>query len=51
MSEVRDRTQAEALRIAHDRLEKLGWRYAHADIGKVAAEIIAALDGIALPKP
>lgn len=40
MDENRDRTQAEALRIAHARLEKLGWKYAHADIGKVAREII-----------
>lgn len=40
----RDRTQAEALRIAHSRLDKLGWSYTHADIGKTAAEIIKAMD-------
>lgn len=44
MSEDRDRTKAEALRIAHERLEKLGWKYAHIDIGEVAGKIIKALD-------
>lgn len=42
-----DRAQAEALRIAHERLEKLeklGWRYKHADIGKVAKEILDAME-------
>ena len=29
-----DHTQAEALRIARDRLEKMGWKYTAADIGK-----------------
>lgn len=40
----RDQTQAEALRIAHARLIYLGWRYDSAQIGKVAAEIIKAMD-------
>lgn len=40
----RDRTQAEALRIAHARLKELGWRYDNAQIGKTAAEIIKAMD-------
>jgi hypothetical protein len=41
---VGDETIAEALRIAERRLIALGWRYGHADVGKTAAEIIAALD-------
>lgn len=44
MSETRDRAQAEALRIAHTRLEKLGWRYSLEDVGKEAAKIIKAMD-------
>ncbi len=40
---VGDRTNAEALRIAHAILEKLGWRYSAADVGKTAAEILSAL--------
>ena len=38
-----DHTQAEALRIARDRLEKMGWKYTAADIGKTAAEILNGL--------
>jgi hypothetical protein len=40
----RDRTEAMALQIAHQRLEKLGWNYATSDIGKLAREILDALD-------
>ncbi len=40
----RDRAQAEALRIAYARLMQLGWRYDDAQIGKVAAQIIKAMD-------
>lgn len=42
--DLRDRAQAEALRIAHTRLEKLGWRYDTEDVGKEAAKILKALD-------
>ncbi len=41
---VGDETIAEALRIAERRLIALGWRYSSQDVGKTAAEIIAALD-------
>lgn len=44
MVRSRDRTWAEALRIAHARLEKLGWQYSDDDIAKVAATILKALD-------
>jgi hypothetical protein len=40
---MNDRTQAEALRIAYDRLEKLGWKYSYADIGKMAKAILDAM--------
>ncbi|APY14276.1 hypothetical protein BKD02_08370 [Brucella sp. 09RB8910] len=43
-----DRTKAEALRIAYDRLNKLGWRYSFADVGKSANEILASLAASAL---
>lgn len=43
-SNARDRTEAMALQVAHQRLEKLGWKYATADIGKLAREILDALD-------
>ena len=39
-----DRTQAEALRIAYDRLKFLGWKFPHHDVGRVAKEIIEALN-------
>ncbi|KAB0570625.1 hypothetical protein [Brucella pituitosa] len=39
-----DRTQAEALRIAYDRLKSLGWKFTHHDVGRVAKEIIEALN-------
>lgn len=38
-----DRTKAEALRIAYDRLDKLGWRFSFADVGTNAKAILAAL--------
>ena len=38
-----DHTQAEALRLAKGHLEKLGWKYTAADIGKTAQKI---LDGL-----
>ncbi len=41
---VGDETIAEALRIAERRLMALGWRYSTEEVGKVAAQIIAALD-------
>ena len=41
---VGDETIAEALRIAERRLFTLGWRYGVEDVGKSAAQIIAALD-------
>ncbi len=41
---VGDETIAEALRIAERRLIALGWRYNSDEVGKKAAEIIAALD-------
>lgn len=39
-----DRTKAEALRIAMERLDAIGWKYNHSDIGRVAAEIINAMN-------
>lgn len=39
-----DRTQAEALRIAYDRLKFLGWKFTHHDVGRVAKEIIEVLN-------
>jgi hypothetical protein len=41
---VGDAAIAEALRIAERRLIALGWRYSVEDVGKTAAQIIAALD-------
>lgn len=38
-----DRTKAEALRIAYDRLNKLGWRFSFADVGENANKILVAL--------
>ena len=43
-----DRTKAEALRIAYDRLNKLGWRYSFADVGKSANEILSTIAASAL---
>ena len=43
-----DRTQAEALRIAYDRLNKLGWKYSFTDVGKSANLILTALAASAL---
>ncbi|MDH7786389.1 hypothetical protein QBD01_002410 [Ochrobactrum sp. 19YEA23] len=43
-----DRTKAEALRIAYDRLNKLGWRYSFADVGASANEILSSLKSSAL---
>ena len=40
----RDRTQAEALRIAYENLKRLGWTFSPEDIGKIAARIIKAMD-------
>lgn len=42
MSEM-DRTKAEALRIAFERLTQLGWKYSDGDIGKTAAVILKAM--------
>ena len=39
-----DRTNAEALRIAHLHLIKMGWKFSPEDIGATAGRIIAALD-------
>ncbi|PQZ29830.1 hypothetical protein CQZ93_06410 [Ochrobactrum vermis] len=39
-----DRTKAEALRIAYDRLNKLGWKYSFTDVGVSANKILAALN-------
>ncbi len=39
-----DRAQAEALRIAYDRLKYLGWKFTHRDVGRVAKEILEALN-------
>ena len=41
---MNDRTKAEALRIAYDILKSLNWRFRGADVGKMAREIIAALE-------
>ena len=38
-----DQTQAEALRIAYAILDKAGWRYSSADVGKTAREILDAM--------
>lgn len=43
-----DRAQAEALRIAYDRLNKLGWKYSFTDVGKSANLILTALAASAL---
>ena len=43
-----DRTRAEALRIAYDRLNTLGWKYSFSDVGKSANEILTALAASAL---
>jgi len=43
MSREGDRTQAEALRLAREYLEKMGWRYTPKDIGKTARSILSAL--------
>lgn len=43
-----DRTKAEALRIAYDRLNKLGWRYSFTDIGVSANAILSTLAASAL---
>lgn len=42
-----DRLKAEALRQAKDFLEKKGWKYTAADIGKTAAEILSGMGGYA----
>ncbi len=49
MSE-RDRTEAEALRIAYENLIRLGWKFSAEDIGKSARAIIAALDEYTPPQ-
>lgn len=36
---------AEALRIADRRLERLGWKYTGTEVGKIAREILEALQG------
>lgn len=38
-----DRTKAEALRIAYDRLNKLGWSFSLTEVGKSANMILDAL--------
>lgn len=40
-----DQAAAEALRLAKAHLEKQGWKYSASDIGAVAREILAALEG------
>ena len=41
---MEDRTRAKALEIAYARLCQMGWRFNHDDIGRVAAQIILAMD-------
>lgn len=43
MSDVGDRTTAEALRIAEAMLVREGWRFGSAEVGKRAKEIIEAM--------
>ena len=38
-----DQAAAEALRLAKAHLEKMGWKYSPAEIGKTAGEILVAL--------
>ena len=40
----RDRTQAEALRLAKAHLEKMGWKYTPSDIGATAKKILNAME-------
>lgn len=40
-----DHTHAEALRLAKEHLEKLGWKYTADDIGNTARTILSALNG------
>ena len=41
---MRDETEAMALKLAEKKLVSLGWKWDATQIGKVAAEIIKALD-------
>lgn len=47
----RDRTEAEALRIAYENLIRLGWKFSAEDIGKSARSIITALDEFTPSQP
>ena len=40
-----DRTKAEALRLAKEHLEKMGWKYDAKNIGLTARKILDALEG------
>lgn len=40
-----DKTQAEALRIAHEWLKSMGWKFTPSDVGKKAREVLAGLYG------
>ena len=42
-----DRTNAEALRIAHEICKSFGWKFTPQDVAKIARDIIKAME----PKP
>jgi hypothetical protein len=43
MTQIGDRAQAEALRIAYDRLVKSGWKFSMNEIGENAGYILTGL--------